>query len=245
MNTLNQDIFSRYPVLSQRLRNVSKYLEEDTLRGVCDLPITNHDIKSIIVPYLKKFVYGQRATFINDDFDFVTAFIFESVPFSNNQKKLIPYIFTSEADTSGPTDELIYSVSCDITTDRNKYHHSPEKYIMDFLKWDHTKSIYFDLITINDFYKQKYQCKFENYAKSKTLEYFYENIESYKNNRNYIGLHLYLIINAIILGISLPQNELYNGFKILESEYHEKIKNIITFDDNFYLQIINRINKIF
>jgi len=67
MNTLPADVLSRYPVLSQRLRNMhlSKQIHEDTLRGVCDLPITKYDISNVILPLFQR--CKQRVIFMGSN----------------------------------------------------------------------------------------------------------------------------------------------------------------------------------
>jgi len=63
------------------------------------------------------------------------------------------------------------------------------------------RSTYFDLLTIREYYAGRVECKFDNYANNKTLEYFNDVVNELKSHDINLELYLYLSINCYILGI--------------------------------------------
>jgi hypothetical protein len=208
---IGKDVLSRYPVLSQRLRNISKQLEQDTLRGRCDLPITNYDIVTIILPSFDD--YKQRAVFnkyVSDESDLFQAIITNKFPYDDDG------LYRKTINCYNNIEEELVKLVAEDNVDRTNSGYLLSE-ISDYLDIGH--DIYFDLITINDYYAKRLKCNFENYTKGKTLEYFNEVI----NTLTTIELYLYLAINCYILGIKFDYESLslsYDQYK----DYEPRIK---------------------
>jgi len=152
MNTIPGDILSRYPILSQRLRNVSKEFEENTLRGVCDLPITNHDIKNVILPLFHH--HKQRVIFSRYENGYGTSFqamIINKFPFDDNRiyRTIVTFYDKPAEEVTG-----IYQAK----QIEQVYYASLSNELDDYI------DIYFDILTIRDYYVGISKCKFENYV---------------------------------------------------------------------------------
>lgn len=236
-DALNADIFSRYPILSSRLRNVSKELENKTLRGSCSLPISNHEITNKIIPYFKNYGHGQRIIFINNkEENLLDGILINSVPFGNEGEFVVQHIKSYFVKESG-----IYTILRDEGYLGNiTYQHVKEivEYHIDMLD-----DIYFDLITIKNFYKQRKLCvgDIENYATSKTLDY----LANVYSTFNFFGerLHLlnYLILNCYVFGIDLTVS--FTLIDIDYKTYKETESSIIETNDTLYDALVEKINS--
>lgn len=235
MNTLNQDIFSNYPLLSQRLRNVSKRFEEDTLKGVCDLDITNYDIVNYIIPRFENYGYGHRAYFIVEhvgEESVLKAYIVNKHLFQPQNNNYFSRMMIELNQEHG-----YFRIARRIPGTSN--YDEIKKTMISSLKF----SLYFDVLTIRDFYNSRHECvsKIGRYVNTKVLDYF-NNVVKLINTEEYqLILYLYLIANCVVLNINLSYD--FKEIIIKNEEYIDYITNLKPIIDRMYLQIVESINK--
>lgn len=247
MNTVPTDVLSRYSILSQRLRNLSKVYDEKTLEGVCNLEISNYDYKNIIIPIFNNYKYSPRAYMVylgNEDRyeGLFQSHIIYGVPFGKHKQYyetiLSSYDKMIDNDIFG-----IYNKSDDLNIFTG-----PDTNITGMLeKVEDYSSLFFDVLTISDFYRQKRECvnNIENYVMSKTLEYFNNVVSKLNTDDTILALYLYLVTNCIVLGIDdYKDGNLSKEFAFLNSERKVLIPQIRTINSRKYEFIVKRIKQI-
>lgn len=238
---MNADVLSRYPLLSQRLRNayLSKQIHEDTLRGVCDLEISQHDIKNVIIPYLKN-SYSQRIIFsrssdkdLDEGFNWFLAQIINKKIFGDDDIYVETYIQARIDDKNWVNPgSSVFSIKNRYTEETNGVLGIEPKIL----------NLYFDLLTIKDFYLQRYQCaRIDNYVRRKVLEYF-DNVVMLLNEEDIQHmLYLYLVSNCVVLNIPLPYK--IPDFESSLDDYPGYATSIKPINEELYTKIKNAINN--
>jgi hypothetical protein len=175
--------------------------------------------------YYKNYGYGQRAIFYYCDGFY--SIILNKYPFSNNSVDN-PRFGINAFDVSDYDDGIrVYG-----TTYGECYIEFSE---LEKLINDNKDTLLFDIVTFQELNKDK----------TKTLEYIDHVVNKLNIYDTLLHLHLYLIINMIILGIELSCTEFFYKYTVSKENYIEHSKQIIIYNNEFYSQIINRINKIF
>jgi hypothetical protein len=241
MDTIGSDVLSRYPLLSQKLRNsyLSKQIHEDTLQGSCDIEITKYDINNIIIPYLKN-NYSQRIIFSRSTdkdeeqgFNWFLAQIINKKIFGNGDTCIETYM---QARIDYEDDYVSFSIVGESNS---------EEAVDNLFDGRLYKSIlYFDLITIRDFYAQRYLCvtNIENYINIKVLEYFDNVVSLLNKDDTQHMLYLYLLSNCFVMNIVTPYE--IKRFEKSVDEYPVYAASIKPINGELYEKIKVAINKL-
>jgi hypothetical protein len=239
MDTIGSDVFSKYPLLSQKLRNayLSKQVYEDTLRGACDIPISNYDILNVILPLFQQ--YKQRVIFLG------------SSPNDNREKALSAWIINKLPFYNGKMNQTLVLFQNDMMFERVGIYQSIGSIgggMTDYTTWSNIitnrfndgRSTYFDVLTIRDYYATRLQCKFENYVNNKTLEYFNDVVSELQSHDINLELHLYLSINCYILGIHFD----YENISLTYDKYADYEPRIEVINNMLIEKITNHIKNL-
>lgn len=193
----------KYPEFSTRMRNLSKESEIVTLEGVCNLPISETEIKHGL--------YNRALGIIT------------VMSYDYNDTNLLSYILTTYGiNQTTPVYKSAYLSTYDeLRTEMTNIKIFPlpqtakvinsdeqiEKILNDDLNFDDALIIV-NVRTAHHIYKTRFSCinGIDNYANLATRKYFIENLELFQDAQLVYLLDLYLYSNALSLGIEIPIN---------------------------------------
>lgn len=226
MNTIGEDVLSIYPSLAKSLRSVSKDLEKQTLKGICNIIPDYTFLFTKIIKYYKNLpIKSPRALFYMRDRSFFAKII-------QRVEKNIFYIESFAVIES--FEEGFFSLQ---QLDDPGYM-SYETLVEDLFNENFDESLLYDVYTVEYFYRSLTQCKnIPHYSYNKTLEYF--------NNvlLNPLQFNLYLVLNYNIINIDnrIPITEI--DVDMIEDLGFITELQYINLD--LYEKIIERMSEIF
>jgi hypothetical protein len=240
MNTLNSDILSNYPQLARSLRDISKEIEEKSLKGFCKLPITNDEIKNKIIPYYRTYKYGQRAIFTDvtktrtDNYSALHTKIINKRLFRDDDDYII---------------ENIYSIfNGNVVYIDNDYNNLLQESadISSFVikNVGDGNPMYYDILTVRDLLRQRYNClnTEPNYVNNKILDYFVETVNTFNVEEKQLDLHVYLTVNCMILNIDINSSRV--PVRKFSKTYDEYVISIQPSIEDMYSKLVNTISTL-
>jgi hypothetical protein len=228
MDTIGSDVLSRYPLLSQKLRNMylSKQIHEDTLQGSCDAPIINRKVLSLFQRHGQRVFFSRESSISEITFK---ATIINKFPFDMKiymtAPSLVYHVFGQEFNIFEPHKSQVISYN-DLFIELEDFIDNP--------------SSYFDVLTIREYYSERVQCKLENYVRNKTLKYFNNVVNELKNQQTNLELYFYLSVNCYILSIPFD----YQTLRLSYDQYDEHKLRIDDINNMLIGKISNHIERL-
>lgn len=233
------DILSKYPITASRFSSLSRLHETVSEKGICELTISKDEVTPLFdEDGLKAYFYSEES----DSYNFMAFMILNLPYFFGNGSVLFQYTSTDPI----PGHDNNHRISTNETAQLDNMTASSEETINHIERMmDSNIDVYFDVITIYNVYSNRSKCQriIPNYAHIKTREYFNSIVSLFNVSDKIIHLHLYLIVNAIILRITMPSE-----FTLPESihidDYEEYVNDTESTRNLLYNKILDKINTL-